>query len=246
MSSLSAILGLLVNKRGIPVLQDKREWVFDLDNTLYPASCDLFAQIDVRMTEFVARYLDLEHVEAKALQKQYYSKYGTTLAGMMRHHNLAPKAFLDYVHDIDHSPLPVCDRLRAVISELPGRKFVFTNGSVGHAQGVTKAMQLDDLFDGMFGIEEMNFQPKPHQGAFEAFTGEFQVDPKQAVFFEDLSRNLAPAHAMGFATVLVHSEKDWSHEPAAARPAGADDIQPDFVDFLTGDLTGFLETILAR
>ena len=226
------------------MLKEKCEWVVDLDNTLYPASCDLFAQIDTRMTEFVAEYLKLDPVEARALQKHYYGTYGTTLAGMMRHHDLKPRDFLDYVHDIDHSPLPVSARLRDAISALPGRKFVFTNGSIRHAEGVTGAMQIDDVFDGMFGIEEMSFQPKPHQNAFDAFASHFQINPMQAVFFEDLSRNLEPAHAMGFATVLVHSDKDWSHEPEAARPAGADDKQPDFVDFLTGDLTGFLEAIM--
>jgi len=226
-------------------LQGKRDWVFDLDNTLYPASCDLFAQIDVRMTEFVAEYLNLNKTEAKALQKHYYGTYGTTLAGMMRHHDLKPRAFLDFVHDIDHSPLPVSKKLRAAIAALPGRKFVLTNGSIRHAEGVTRAMKLDDLFDGMFGIEEMNYQPKPHIDAFDRFIDRFQVIPKDAVFFEDLSRNLEPAHALGFATVLVHSDKDWSHEPEAARPAGTGDEQPEFVDFLTDDLTGFLETILA-
>lgn len=225
-------------------LLERRDWVFDLDNTLYPASCDLFAQIDVRMTDFVASYLDLDRTEARVLQKQYYRDHGTTLAGMMQHHNINPGDFLDYVHDIDHSPLPVCERLRAVISKLPGRKFIFTNGSVGHAEGVTRAMQLDDLFDGMFGIAEMDYTPKPHPSAFDKFTDVHAVTPHQAVFFEDLTRNLAPAHAMGFATVLVHSEKDWSHEPEDARPAGLDDAVAPHVDFATSDLTTFLEHML--
>lgn len=226
-------------------LKVKRDWVFDLDNTLYPASCDLFAQIDTRMTDFVSTHLNLERAEAKALQKHYYSTYGTTLAGMMRHHDLQPKLFLDFVHDIDHSPLPICGALRAALMALPGRKLIFTNGSVGHAMGVTRAMKIDDVFDGMFGIEEMDYQPKPHQTAFDSFIRQHDVDPKNAVFFEDLTRNLAPAHVMGFSTVLVHSDKDWSHEPANARPAGASDAKPDFVDFATDDLTGFLETVLA-
>ena len=222
----------------------KRDWVFDLDNTLYPASCDLFSQIDVRMTEFVASYLKLAPDEARALQKQYYGAYGTTLAGMMKHHALAPRAFLDYVHDIDHSPLPVLPALRMALSALPGRKFVFTNGSIRHAQGVTRAMKIDDLFDGMFGIEEMNYQPKPHHDAFNRFNAAFDIDPAGAVFFEDLARNLEPAKAMGFATVLVHSDKDWSHEPESARPAGPDDARPAYVDFAISDLTAFLESIL--
>ena len=227
----------------LQALKDKSEWVFDLDNTLYPASCDLFAQIDVRITEFVANYLKVEKPDARMLQKQYYRDHGTTLAGMMLHHQMPPKAFLDFVHDIDHSPLPVSSALRAAIDTLPGRKFVLTNGSVKHAKGVTEAMQIDDLFDGMFGIEEMNYQPKPHQSAFDTFIDLHGVDPKNAVFFEDLSRNLEPAHKMGFATVLVTSDKDWSHEPEGARPAGSDEDQPGYVDHVTDNLTGFLQDL---
>lgn len=222
----------------------RRDWVFDLDNTLYPASCDLFAQIDVRMTDFVAKYLGMDKVSARKLQKQYYGEHGTTLSGMMTNHQMDPAEFLAYVHDLDHSPLPVSAELRAAISALPGRKFVFTNGSVGHAKGVTRAMEIDDIFDGMFGIEEMNYLPKPHQSAFDIFTQTHDVNPAGAVFFEDLTRNLAPAHAMGFATVLVHSDKDWSHEPEHGRPAATGAAQLPFVDHMTDDLTGFLASIL--
>ena len=222
---------------------EKSAWVFDLDNTLYPAECDLFAQIDVRMTEFVSNHLNLESSAARALQKQYYSEYGTTLAGMMRHHKIDPERFLSYVHDIDHSPLPVLPELRTVLQELPGRKFVFTNGSLGHAQGVTKAMQLDDVFDGMFGIKEMDYQPKPAQYAFDSFISRFDVAPEHAVFFEDLTRNLEPAHYMGFTTVLVTSDKDWSHEPEGARPASNSQGAPLFVDHITDDLTSFLKAL---
>ena len=229
----------------LSLLAGKRTWVFDLDNTLYPASCNLFAQIDARMTRFVADYLDLSDTKARALQKQYYTEYGTTLSGMMAHHDLDPAEFLAFVHDIDHSPLPVSERLRQAITRLPGRKFVLTNGSRGHAAGVTAAMKLDDLFDGMFGIEDMSYQPKPHVSAYHAFLTKFDIDPNAAVFFEDLSRNLEPAHSLGFATVLVYSDKDWSHEPDGARPAGPDAARANYIDHSTDDLSGFLEAVLA-
>lgn len=232
-------------RKDLDALRARRTWVFDLDNTLYPASCDLFAQIDVRMTTFVSDYLDMDRTAARALQKQYYRDHGTTLAGMMRHHQMDPAGFLAFVHDLDHSPLPVDGRLRAALTGLPGRKYVLTNGSKGHAEGVTRAMQIHDLFDGMFGIEEMNYTPKPHQDAFDGFVSAHDVDPHDAVFFEDLPRNLAPAHAMGFATVLVHSDKDWSHEPEGARPAGPETSQGPHIDHATDDLTAFLETVLA-
>ena len=224
-------------------LEDRRVWVFDLDNTLYPAECDLFAQIDQRMTDFVSRFLRLPRDEARAVQKRYYAEHGTTLNGLMSMHGMAPDEFLAQVHDIDLSPLPKTPDLAAAIANLPGRKFVYTNGSRGHADRVTDYMGLTDVFDGRFAIEDSAFLPKPNQSSYDAFSEKFEVEPGQAVFFEDLARNLAPAHAMGYATVLVQSEKDWSHEPASARPAGIGDDLPPHIDYVTRDLTQFIRSI---
>lgn len=232
-------------ERSAAALIDRRVWVFDLDNTLYPAECDLFAQIDQRMTDFVARFLRLPREEARAVQKSYYAEHGTTLNGLMSMHGMEPDEFLAHVHEIDLSPLPRTPELAAEISALPGRKYVYTNGSRGHARRVTDYMGLGDVFDGQFGIEDSHFKPKPDLSSYQAFNRDFSVDPTEAVFFEDLARNLAPAHAMGFATVLVQSEKDWSHEPAAARPAGIGDDLPPHIDYVTRDLTGFLRAINA-
>lgn len=230
-----------------PELAHVTDWVFDLDNTLYPAHCDLFAQIDRRMTEFVSGYLNLTPDEARRVQKRYYAEHGTTLNGLMARHGMAPDAFLAHVHDIDLSPLPQCQVLKAALAALPGRRFVYTNGSKRHAERVTRHMGLDHLFEGMFGIEDADFAPKPHPQSYDRFCDLHGVEPVQSVFFEDLSRNLAPAHSLGFTTVLVHSDRDWDHEPAAARPASADmaagDL-PDHIHYATGDLTGFLQAAL--
>ena len=232
-------------ERSASALIDRQVWVFDLDNTLYPAECDLFAEIDQRMTDFVARFLRLPRDEARATQKRYYAEHGTTLNGLMTMHGMAPDEFLDHVHEIDLSPLPRTPDLAAAITALPGRKFVYTNGSRGHARRVTDYMGLGHVFDGQFAIEDSGFKPKPNLSSYDAFNHLFGIDPRQAVFFEDLARNLAPAHAMGFATVLVQSAKDWSHEPAAARPAGIGDDLPPHIDYVTRDLTGFLRSINA-
>lgn len=222
------------------MIERRREWVFDLDNTLYPAACDLFAEIDTRMTEFVAQALSLDTPAARALQKRYYAEHGTTLNGLMTVHGLEPDAFLDYVHDIDLSPVPHAPELRAAIEALPGRKFVYTNGSRGHAARVTEKMGLSGLFHGIHAIEDSRFTPKPKPEAFHAFTDRFGIDAQDGVFFEDLDRNLVTPHAMGFATVLVHSDKDWSHEPEHARPAKAGDDRAEHIHYETGDLTAFL------
>jgi len=177
-------------------LSGRDTWVFDLDNTLYPAECDLFAQIDQRITDFVARHLKLERSAARAVQKQYYAEHGTTLNGLMRQHDVPPADFLAYVHDIDLSPLPQSKPLAAAIDALPGRKYIYTNGSRRHAARVTEYMGLADVMDGHFAIEDSAYHPKPAQSSYQAFCEHFAISPTRAVFFEDLARNLAPAHAM--------------------------------------------------
>ncbi|MEL7546735.1 MAG: pyrimidine 5'-nucleotidase [Pseudomonadota bacterium] len=224
-------------------LRERDVWVFDLDNTLYPAECDLFAEIDQRMTDFVARFLHVDRVEARQIQKRYYAEHGTTLKGLMSLHGMAPADFLHHVHEIDLSPLPKLPALADAIARLPGRKYVYTNGSRRHAERVTAYMGLGEVFHGQFAIEDSAYAPKPDAQSYDLFCNRFAVSPNRAVFFEDLTRNLVPASALGFKTVLVHSEKDWSHEPSDARPAGSGDDLPDEIDYVTGDLTGFLTDI---
>lgn len=217
------------------------EWVFDLDNTLYDPSADLFKQIDARMSDYVARLLKIDADEAKRLQKLYYVDHGTTLSGLMALHEVDPHDYLEYVHDIELSALAPNPRLATAIAALPGRRFVFTNGSRRHAERVLDKIGLNDLFHDLFDIVATDFTPKPHADAFHRLLDRHVIDPKQAVLFEDLERNLETAHALGFSTVLVTSNKDWSHEPAGVRPAALD-ARPDFADYVTSDLAGFLES----
>lgn len=217
-------------------------WVFDLDNTLYPSEANLFAQVDARMTDYVAKALDLDEASARRIQKTYYADYGTTLAGLMARHNVDATDFLAFVHDIDVSVLTPCAMLRTHIQALPGRKFVFTNGSLCHAERVLAARGLDGVFDGIHDIAAGDLLPKPHAGAYDRFMSAFDVDPNRAAMFEDIPRNLDAPSAMGMATVLVRTSVDWSHEPEQSRPAGLDDNHTH-VDFCTTDLTDFLSDV---
>ena len=111
-----------------------RNWIFDLDNTLYSGSVSFFDQIDRKMTEFISRYLKLNPTDARTIQKDYLAEYGTSLSGLMAVHGMDPAEFLDYVHDVDLSLLKPNPLLRQKIAALPGRKFIYTNGSRGHAK----------------------------------------------------------------------------------------------------------------
>ncbi len=199
-------------------------WVFDLDNTLYPPHMRLFDQIEVKMTNYVMATLGVEKAKADQLRRDYWQKYGTTLAGLMREHDLDPAPYLIEVHDISMEHLEKDHTLAAYISDLPGRRVVYTNGSAPYAERVLEARGLGGIFDAIYGVENANFQPKPEQGAFETIFDLDGLTPKTAVMFEDDIRNLRAPYAMGMRTVHVAPEQ---HEA-------------DYIHHHTSDLTAFL------
>lgn len=191
-------------------------WIFDLDNTLYPASSNLFNQVDWNMTRYVAELLDVDQVEARRLQKDYFRSFGTTMRGLMTVHNVDPHEFMAYVHDIDLTPIAPDPALTSALDRLPGRKVIFTNGSTPHADNITKHLEIDHHFEGCFDIVDAEFRPKPAQETYEAFCARFDIDPARAVMVEDMAKNLVPAAALGMTTVWVDTGEGWSRETADA------------------------------
>lgn len=191
-------------------LLNAETWIFDLDNTLYPASSRLFDQVDWNMTRYVSELLNLEETDARALQKQYFREYGTTMHGLMEKHAVNPADFLEYVHDIDLSPISADDVLIRALEQLPGRKVIFTNGSVAHADNITQHIGIDHHFDGCFDIVAADYVPKPAQKTYEAFCAAFDIEPEKAVMVEDMAKNLTPAAALGMTTVWLDTGVEWS------------------------------------
>jgi putative hydrolase of the HAD superfamily len=207
-------------------------WIFDLDNTLYPAECGLLSLVNDRMTAFVVRETGLDWDGARALQHRYHHEHGATLSGLMAFHGVDPTAFLDEVHDISLDRLTPDPALDQALARLPGRRLVFTNGSARHAERVLEALGIAHRFDEVFHIEAADYIPKPRPECFDAMVRAHGVQPRGSAFFEDLARNLEPAARIGMTTVLVG--------PAAAT-AEADYVHwraPELVPFLTSALIG--------
>ena len=219
----------------LPGLAHVDDWIFDLDNCLYPASTDLFALIDVRMGEYIQRLLACDPEEARRVQKRHFLEHGTTLAGLMRTHGVEPRDFLDFVHDIDLARIAADPALVAALDRLPGRKFVFTNASDDYAARVLERLGLANAFDGMHDIHAMNYAPKPDPASYRALCDRFGIEPTRAVFVEDMARNLIPAKALGMTTVWVDNGSE----------KGGHDADHDGIDFVTHDvgawLTGLFE-----
>ena len=180
-------------------------WIFDLDNTLYPAECNLFAQVDRRMGEFIADLLGVPYEQARHLQKTYYRQFGTTLSGLMQVHKIDPRAFLDYVHDLDLSVVPEHPELAAELRRLPGRKLIFTNGSRGHAERVAAKLGVLDCSRTFATSPPAATRRSRSRPAYATFLKAHGVEPQRAAMFEDMPHNLLEPHVLGMTTVLVHS-----------------------------------------
>jgi putative hydrolase of the HAD superfamily len=216
----------------LPTLSHINAWVFDLDNTLYPASSNLFAQIDARMTQYICDMDGCDVAAARVTQKHHFHSHGTTLSGLMAERHVDPRHFLDYVHDIDMTVLTRDEALGAAIAALPGRKLIFTNGDAPYATRVLDRLGLGEVFEDIHDIHATGYLPKPHPAAYDGMCAAFGIDPARALFAEDMARNLAPAKAIGMATLWIDNGSEQH---------GCGDRA--YIDFTTPDLKAWLHQI---
>jgi len=209
-----------------------RNWIFDLDNTLYPASANLFARIDERIGAYVADRFGVDRDEARRIQKGYFHAHGTTLAGLMAEHGVDPHEYLDKVHDVELDVLEENAPLAAAIARLPGEKYVFTNADAAYAGRVLERLGLSESFAGIHDVHACGYVPKPHPDAYAGMCAAFGITPAESLFADDMARNLKPAHAIGMATLWI----DNGSEQGA-------DADRSFIDFTTGDLTRWLHDL---
>ena len=212
-------------------------WIFDLDNTLYPHGSRVWPQIDDRITLYIAHLFGIDGLSARALQKYFYHRYGTTLRALIDEYDIDPYDFLDFAHDIDHSDIELNASLGDAIEKLPGRKLILTNGTRKHAEAVMKRLEIDHHFEDVFDIAAADLDPKPLPQVYDRFLKKHGVDPRKAAMFEDLARNLSVPHRLGMTTVLV--------VPPATREVFREGWELEgreaaHVDHVTDDLTGFL------
>lgn len=207
------------------------DWVFDLDNCLYPASSGLFDLIDARMGSFIQRLLGVDPVEARRVQKAHFHQHGTTLAGLMKEHEIDPHQFLDDVHDIPLDRISRDERLARGLARLPGRKIVYTNADAPYAKRVLDAIGIGDQFAELHDIHAAELRPKPDRHGYELLLDRFGINPRKAAMIEDMAQNLRPAKELGMTTVWVDNGSE----------RGNHGHQPDYIDLTIADVGIWLE-----
>jgi putative hydrolase of the HAD superfamily len=214
-------------------LKKIKYWIFDLDNTLYSGDTKVFDQVDKKMSKFISEKLNVGVEEARKIQKSYFHEYNTTLNGMIKNHKIDADEFLEFVHDVNLDFLKANKPLEQEITNLKGKKFIFTNGSKAHAANVTKRIGIEKLFDGVFDIVESDFIPKPSIEPYKKIIEKYKIEPQYSIFIEDIARNLKPAHELGMKTVWIKNSEPWAAEFSDG----------NFINYKTDNLANFLKEI---
>ena len=214
-------------------LINKKNLLLDLDGTVYQDLESVFGQVSKLMTKYISEKLSVDLKKAKELQTNYFYKYNTSLNGLMIHHDIPPKEFLKYVHDIDLSFMKKDLVLREELKNLNMRKLIFTNGSIDHAKNVLIHLGIDDLFENIFDITDAEYQPKPEPKAFDLMTKKFNLDPSETIYVEDIAKNLSIGKERGCTTVWLINNEEW----------GKMESDKDYIDYKIENLSLFLKEL---
>ena len=204
--------------------------LFDCDGVLYQDLEAVFGQVSKKMTEYISKKLNIDLIKAKELQTNYFHKYNTSLNGLMIHHDIPPREFLDYVHDIDLSFLEKDKTLRYELENIKLNKYVFTNGSKEHVKNITTHLGIDDQFDGVFDIVDAEYHPKPEAKAFDLMVQKFKIDPNETLYIEDIAKNLSIGKERGTITAWLINDEYW----------GKKESEKDYIDYKIENLSLFL------
>ena len=214
-------------------LINKKNLLLDLDGTVYQDLESVFGQVSKLMTKYISEKLNVDLKKAKELQTNYFYKYNTSLNGLMIHHDIPPKEFLKYVHDIDHSFMKKDLVLREELENLDMRKLIFTNGSTDHAKNVLSHLGIDDLFENIFDITDAEYQPKPEPKAFDLMTKKFDLEPSETIYVEVIAKNLSLGKVRGCTTVWLINIEEW----------GKMQSDKDYIDYKIENLSLFLKEL---
>ena len=207
--------------------------LFDCDGVLYQDLEAVFGQVSKKMTEYISKKLNIDLIKAKELQTNYFHKYNTSLNGLMIHHDIPPREFLDYVHDIDLSFLEEDKTLKYELENIKLNKYVFTNGSKEHVKNITTHLGIDDQFDGVFDIVDAEYHPKPEAKAFDLMVQKFKIDPNNTLYIEDIAKNLSIGKERGTITAWLINDEYW----------GKKESEKDYIDYKIENLSLFLKEI---
>lgn len=232
-------------------------WLFDLDNTLHNASHAIFPAINANMNAFMARVLGKDGTPAdaatvNAVRLAYWRRYGATLLGMVKHHQVRMDDFLREAHLFDDLPGMIrAERgLARLFKRLPGRKILLTNAPRRYSHEVMRHLGLHRHFAKHIAIESMHvhrqLRPKPSRLLLRKLIAKERTTASRCILVEDTVDNLRAAKTLGMRTAWVTQYLATSpNHRLLAGPAGmpAFTKRPTFVDVKVKSVTKLPATL---
>ena len=183
----------------------RRVWIFDLDNTLHDARVHIFPSMHTQIQNYLKRQFGLNDEDAGRMRRDFWLRYGTTLAGLMRHHGTDPRHFLAETHVFPELADMVVreNALKHALARLGGTRLVFSNAPRHYVEEVLRAIRLRRFFDAVYTIEDTGYRGKPHARGFHRLLRNHDLDPHRCALIDDILDNLLAAHRLGMSTVWV-------------------------------------------
>jgi len=176
--------------------------LLDCDNTMYPASCGLMELNDRRINRFIREHLKLDPEQTQKLRVDYLRRYGTTLKGLMVHHQVDPDDYLSFVHDYSlDSIIQPNPRLASFLRKLRVPRVVFTSANREHVERVADAVGIADCIDAIYDLAKVDYEGKPADSAYARVMADYPG--MRAVLVDDRLLNFPPARRANMITVLI-------------------------------------------
>ncbi len=211
--------------------------LFDLDNTLYPASSKMDKGITNRMIQFCAQFFGISMAEATQRRKEALKKYVSTLewlkAGGLTSEGI--EAYFSAVHPKDEiNELEENPKLRPLLESIHQKKAILTNSPKEHAEHVLDFFGIRDLFlPQISDIRANGFLGKPFDIAYKNALKIVGGTVEDTIFLDDY-----PPYVEGFAKIggkaVLVGRNEWDSRRATLFSGKIFRIDSifDFPDFL--------------
>jgi putative hydrolase of the HAD superfamily len=192
---------------GLP--PSRRVWFFDLDNTLHDAHARIFPAMHDQINAYLMRRFGLDEAGANAMRRGFWERYGTTMEGLVRHHDTRPAEFLLATHQFPELADMVVheNAVRHALGRLPGRKIIYSNAPRHYVDEVVRALGVARYFDAVYSIESTRYLGKPAVAGFRMVLRKHHLEAARCALVDDMLENLRTAKRLGMATVWVSREK---------------------------------------
>lgn len=180
--------------------------IFDVDKTIYPASCGFGDEMDRRISQYAANHVNLPLEEANKLRKQSVKEYGTTLRWLQLEHGLIDTDhYLDYVHPVNvEDYLPHKELIKDLFHRINVPISILSNGPIENVDRILHFYEVKHLFNPIIDIKMNNLKGKPYVEVYEKILKEINLPVHEVLLVDDVEAYLIPFHDMGGQVLLVN------------------------------------------